>query len=55
MNKSKIKLLFVLNCLLAGTLSAKSDILSENIRGYRTTVDEVITQFVSTGHAPTID
>jgi hypothetical protein len=55
MNKSKIKLLFVLNCLLAGTLSAKSDILSENIRDYRTTVDEVITQFVSTGQAPTID
>ena len=41
MNKSKIKLLFVLNCLLAGTLSAKSDILSENIRDYRTTVDAV--------------
>ena len=52
MNKSKIKLSL---SLISLQNPKKSDILSENIRDYRTSVDEVITQFVSTGHAPTID
>ena len=55
MNKFKIKLLVVLNCFFIGSTNANSDILSQNIRDYRTSVDEVIIQFVNTGKAPTID
>jgi len=53
--KTKLNLLMTLALLAVPGLSAATDILSENVRDYRKSVDGVISRYVSTGQSPTID
>ena len=53
--KTKLNLLMTLALLTAPGLCAATDILSENVRDYRKSVDGVINRYVSTGQSPSID